>query len=141
MDKLRLYGISTIAAMVITGVLAVVAANEGWLLMTVALIFLAFLISTCMMLLSLRHFKWTALSAERRSRAENKKIMTQIQKILKGIESVSALNSEINKIKDSQEDGLVVLDAKIGNLETRVQRMLDLSAMTSDSEEASISNH
>lgn len=123
MDKLRLYSIISLGSLTVASLLAILSAFLGWVIVTVALVCISLLIIQSSLLFIVRHLKWHSLSSERRVQKENKQLLTDLIRTNREIDEIK---SQLNKLRLVQEDSLVVVEARIGNLESRIQRVLDL---------------
>lgn len=123
MKKTRLYSITVIIVLFLLGILSVFATGQGWHSITAGLIFVALAGVVSLVLVLARHLKWSVLSAERRLQTDLKQIQSELKSERK---LLTSLRSDLRRLHDTQNDDLVVVEAHIQNLGTRVQRVLDM---------------
>lgn len=123
---MRTFGVLSLASIVAAGILALFAALQEWWAISFLCVFLALFATACLVLLSVRSIKWQMVSDLKKSRNETREVLNLLQQVNKQHQgNLSSMTVEHKQLRDQQEDSFVVVQSAIGNLNTRVQQLVD----------------
>lgn len=126
MDKARNFGFLSLAIVTIAAIVGIVAAVQERWAVSVSFVFVVLLVVVVLVLFSLRIIKWQMFTDLKKARNETRKVAATVDRMKKqNQELLSSMTREQKLMTDQREDALVVMEASIANLNTRVQRVLD----------------
>lgn len=119
---MRIVGFMSLAGVAAAGLVSLICVLQGWWAVSILFIFVALLIVTALILLSVRSINRQLLTEAKESRIDAKKFVYLLQKCDEKLEAITLAQQHI---RDQQEDSLVVVESSIDNLRTRIQQILD----------------
>lgn len=126
MANLRKYSLLACAIILLIGAFGTFSAFNGWWVLSLAALFIALLATIALVLLCVRHLLRQILTLQRhlsQNRRRDAKWQTEITHDIS--RDTKSVKNELKRVTDSQEETLVLLESKINNLDTRLQKLLD----------------